>query len=328
MTGSPWMPLMAFALTLVALLFLLGRGWAGHLAIDTPNLRSLHASPTPRIGGVIMVPVALASSIPFSQGPGLLLVLAAALCAISFFDDRWGLPIALRLVSHIAAAAMLCHSLLPSPVSWGFGLAVLVLVWAINLFNFMDGSDGLAGGMALAGFAVFGAALLDTMPELARLALCIAAAAAGFLVLNFSPARVFMGDAGSVPLGFLAGGVGLAGWLHGVWPAWFPLLVFSPFVVDASVTLMRRVVRGERFWHPHRDHYYQRLVRMGWSHRRVALAEYGMMAGCGLSALALLRGSPVIQAAGVAAWAVIYVGAMLVIDRSWASCDECRGDRA
>jgi hypothetical protein len=96
-----------------------------------------------------------------------------------------------------------------------------------------------------------------------------------FLLLNFSPARVFMGDAGSVPLGFLAGGIGIAGWRTVSWPAWFPLLVFSPFVVDASVTLARRMfMRRERFWHPHREHYYQRLVRMGWSHRRLALTEY------------------------------------------------------
>lgn len=322
------MPPVAFALTLVTLRFLLGRGWAGHLAIDTPNLRSLHVLPTPRIGGVIMVPMALAASISFSQWPGLLPVLAAALCAISFVDDRRELPIAVRLVSHLAAATLLCQSLLVSPSPWVLGLAVVVLVWAINLFNFMDGSDGLAGGMALVGFATMGLALLDSVPEMANLALCLAASAAGFLMLNFSPARVFMGDAGSVPLGFLAGGIGLAGWQHGVWPVWFPLLVFSPFVVDASVTLARRVLRRERFWHPHRDHYYQRLVRMGWSHRRVALTEYGLMAACGISALALLRASFAIQVAGMAAWCCIYAAAMLSVDKLWANSDASRGARA
>ena len=137
--------------------------------------------------------------------------------------------------------------------------------------------------------------------------------------------RVFMGDAGSVPLGLLVGGSGIGGWRHGVWPVWFPLMVFSPFVVDATVTLMRRALRRERFWHPHRDHYYQRLVRMGWSHRRVALTEYGLMAACGISALAMLQANLVVQVAGLAAWCCIYAAAMLSIDRLWVNSDASRG---
>lgn len=275
-----------------------------------------------------MVPVALMSSLSYSQMPGLLPVLAAALCAVSFIDDRWGLPVVFRLVFHTVAALALCQSLLPALSPLGFGLAVVMLVWSINLFNFMDGTDGLAGGMALIGFAVFGWTLLDAMPDMAKLALCLAAAAAGFLVFNFAPARVFMGDAGSVPLGFLAGGVGLGGWLQDAWPLWFPVLVFSPFVVDATATLMRRILRREKFWQAHRDHYYQRLVRMGWSHRRLALVEYLLMAACGVSALALLQASPVVQVVGLSSWAAIYASLMLSIDRSWTKCDASRGDSA
>lgn len=328
MSGFFWTLPIAFALTVATLHLLLGRGWAGYLAIDTPNLRSLHSAPTPRVGGVIMVPVALASSLSYSQMPGLLPVLAAALCAVSFIDDRWGLPVVFRLVFHTVAALALCQSLLPALSPLGFGLAVVMLVWSINLFNFMDGTDGLAGGMALIGFAVFGWTLLDAMPDMAKLALCLAAAAAGFLVFNFAPARVFMGDAGSVPLGFLAGGVGLGGWLQDAWPLWFPVLVFSPFVVDATATLMRRILRREKFWQAHRDHYYQRLVRMGWSHRRLALVEYLLMAACGVSALALLQASPVVQVVGLSSWAAIYASLMLSIDRSWTKCDASRGDSA
>lgn len=328
MSGFFWTLPIAFALTVATLHLLLGRGWAGYLAIDTPNLRSLHSAPTPRVGGVIMVPVALASSLSYSQMPGLLPVLAAGLCAVSFIDDRWGLPVVFRLVFHTVAALALCQSLLPALSPLGFGLAVVMLVWSINLFNFMDGTDGLAGGMALIGFAVFGWTLLDAMPDMAKLALCLAAAAAGFLVFNFAPARVFMGDAGSVPLGFLAGGVGLGGWLQDVWSLWFPVLVFSPFVVDATATLMRRILRREKFWQAHRDHYYQRLVRMGWSHRRLALVEYLLMAACGVSALALLQASPVIQVVGLSSWAAIYASLMLSIDRSWTKCDASRGDSA
>jgi UDP-N-acetylmuramyl pentapeptide phosphotransferase/UDP-N-acetylglucosamine-1-phosphate transferase len=328
MNGLFWMLASAFGLTVVSLHVLLRRGWAGYLAIDTPNQRSLHAAPIPRVGGVIMVPVALASALSFSQAPADLPALAAGLCAISFIDDRWGLPISLRLVSHLIAAIILCQSLMPSLSPWGYGLAVVVLVWAINLYNFMDGADGLAGGMTLWGFAVFGWTLVDAMPGMAALALCLAAVAAGFLLLNFSPARVFMGDAGSVPLGFLAGGIGLAGWLQQFWPAWFPLLVFAPFVVDATATLTRRIRRREKFWQAHRDHYYQRLVRMGWSHRRLALAEYALMIACGISALVLLQVDPIFQVAGLSAWLVVYAVLMLYIDKSWSRCDASRGDTA
>lgn len=319
------MPLIACALTLVVLRFLLGRGWAERLAIDTPNARSLHASPTPRIGGLVLVPAALASSLPFSQQAGLMPALAAGLCLVSFVDDRWGLPVAARLAAHALAAIVFCRALEPSSSTWALGLLALALVWGINLYNFMDGTDGLAGGMALFGFAVLGWAVLDTMPWLASLALCTAAASAAFLVFNFPPARVFMGDAGSVPLGFLAGAIGVTGWLQDVWPAWFPLLVFSPFVVDASATLLRRMLRGERIWQAHRDHYYQRLVRMGWSHRRLALAEYALMAGAGLSAL-LMRDQPLeLQWAGLGGWLVIYLLLMAIVDRHWKSFMACEG---
>ena len=162
--------------------------------------------------------------------------------------------------------------------------AVLALatMWVTNLYNFMDGSDGLAGGMALFGFGAYAlAAWLAGDAVFVVVAASIAAAAAAFLVFNFPPAKVFMGDAGSIPLGFLAAALGILGWRAGHWPLWFPVLVFSPFIIDASVTLARRLLRGERVWRAHRSHYYQRLVQLGWGHRNTALAEYALMAGCG-----------------------------------------------
>jgi UDP-N-acetylmuramyl pentapeptide phosphotransferase/UDP-N-acetylglucosamine-1-phosphate transferase len=311
------LPLIACGLTLAVLLLLLGRGWAERLAIDMPNERSLHASPTPRVGGLVVIPAALAASLPLWQQVGPVLWLAAGLCAVSFTDDRWGLPVSLRFSAHALSAAVFCWILGPPLSPWVFGATVLALIWGINLYNFMDGTDGLAGGMALFGFAVFGWAMLDAMPVLANLAFCLAAAAAGFLVFNFSPARVFMGDAGSVPLGFLAGAIGLTGWLQDAWPVWFPWLVFSPFVVDATVTLLKRVLRGERFWQAHRDHYYQRLVRMGWSHRRLALVEYALMAGAGMSALLMLGLPPMLQRTALGSWLIIYFVLMVIVDRRW-----------
>jgi len=125
-----------------------------------------------------------------------------------------------------------------------------------------------------------------------------------------------MGDAGSIPLGYLAAALGLAGWSSGLWPIAFPLLVFSPFIVDASVTLAKRLSRGEKIWQAHRSHYYQRLVRMGWSHRRLALFEYGVMAAAGFSGVLLLL-YPVLQTPVMLVWCVFYFALAVVIDRRW-----------
>jgi UDP-GlcNAc:undecaprenyl-phosphate/decaprenyl-phosphate GlcNAc-1-phosphate transferase len=126
-----------------------------------------------------------------------------------------------------------------------------------------------------------------------------------------------MGDGGSIPMGFLSASLGLLGWQQGLWPLWFPLLVFSPFVVDDSITLLRRMLRGERFWQAHREHYYQRLIRMGWGHRRTALTEYALMAGVIASALAALKLNPQYQSLILAGWTVFYGTVMVAIDVRW-----------
>jgi UDP-N-acetylmuramyl pentapeptide phosphotransferase/UDP-N-acetylglucosamine-1-phosphate transferase len=196
---------------------------------------------------------------------------------------------------------------IPWPGGWPVAaLAVVGIVWAANLFNFMDGADGLAGGMAAIGFAALAiAAAQGGYKDLAVLCAAIASAAVGFLAFNFPPARVFLGDAGSIPIGFLAGAMGLHGAVSGIWPWWFPLLVFSPFVVDATLTVLRRAARGERFWVAHRTHAYQRLVLAGWSHRRLALAAYGVMAAASASALAARGGGAMVQCAILFVWAAI-----------------------
>ena len=126
-----------------------------------------------------------------------------------------------------------------------------------------------------------------------------------------------MGDAGSIALGFLVGALGLLGWQSQLWPLWFPLLVFSPFICDASVTLVKRLLRGEKVWQAHREHYYQRLVRMGWSHRRLALGEYGIMVTAGLSAITMLHLDRNVQFVGLLLWTSLYALAMITIDIRW-----------
>ena len=252
------------------------------------------------------------------RADALLAILVAALAAVSFLDDRRHVPIVFRFLAHgIAAVAFILLVLPDIGPAWRIG-TVIAVVWLTNLYNFMDGSDGLAGGMTLFGFTAYalGAWAAGDL-ILATLAASVAAAAAAFLAFNFPPARVFMGDAGSIPIGFLAATFGLLGWSEQLWPLWFPLLVFSPFLVDATVTLLRRVGRGERFWKAHKMHYYQRLVQLGWGHRDTALAGYLLMALCGAAALWSLAQPSRVQIAIFAGVALLYLAIGTAIDRAW-----------
>jgi UDP-GlcNAc:undecaprenyl-phosphate/decaprenyl-phosphate GlcNAc-1-phosphate transferase len=257
-------------------------------ALDQPNERSLHERPVPRTGGIAVL-AGTAMALAFgATALWLPLLLALALAVVSFIDDLRSIPPLLRLGVHVGAAALLVWQVAPLDI-WQITLLVLALAWLTNLYNFMDGSDGLAGGMAVFGFGAYAAAAwLAGAAVLATLCLCIAAAAAAFLAFNFHPARIFMGDVGSIPLGFLAGALGLVGWRDGAWPLWFPLVVFAAFIVDATLTLGRRLAKGERVWRPHRDHYYQRMVRGSLGHRGTAYVAYAVMAACAAAALAAL----------------------------------------
>lgn len=302
--------------------------------LDHPNERSLHSRPTPRTGGVaifvaLSVVVGLwgfgvglpASLCCFGAGAGLV-------AALSFLDDQKGLPVSVRLPGHLVAAALLVagdllltgFSLPGMAWHWpewlGILLSLLFLVWMINLYNFMDGMDGFAAGMAVIGFGTFALlGYLASNPVFLTLNLMVVSAAAGFLWFNFPPARIFMGDTGSSLLGLLAGGLSIWGVREGVFPFWVALLVFSPFIVDATVTLLRRLGRGERVWQAHKSHYYQRLVQSGWGHKKTVLYEYVLMLACGFSALLAQRLNPQGQAALILFWCLVYPLLMIGVHR-------------
>jgi UDP-N-acetylmuramyl pentapeptide phosphotransferase/UDP-N-acetylglucosamine-1-phosphate transferase len=324
-TTLAFIPLAAALACAAVILTLLGRPeW---LPLDRPNERSLHEVPVPRIGGLgLMAGVLLAFAL--LRAEPLLAALVLVLAVLSFLDDRSHVPIGVRFAAHAVAAVAFVALGLPDlhPV-WQAG-AVLAVIWTTNLYNFMDGSDGLAGGMALFGFAAYAlGAWMAGDGIFAALAGSIAAAAAAFLAFNFPPARVFLGDAGSIPVGFLAATLGLLGWREAYWPVWFPVLVFSPFVLDASVTLARRLLRGERFWVAHKIHYYQRLVQLGWGHRNTALAEYALMAVCGGVGLWALGQPAAAQWAALAGMAALYAVLALAVDLAWRRRrDEIRTD--
>lgn len=285
---------------------------------DVPNERSLHDKPVPRLGGIVLVAAMLAFA-AWHANAALATVLACAafLAIVSFADDYRSLPIGVRLPAHVTAA-FITIAAIPPGLSGSSAVeatvAILAIVWMTNAFNFMDGSDGLAGGMAFFGFAALGAgALMAGNDPLAAACIATASAACGFLLYNFPPARVFLGDAGSVPLGFLAGALGWLGYSRGTWPAWFPVLVFAPFIVDATLTLGTRVLRGERFWKAHRTHAYQRLVLAGWSRRRLVACAYALMAVSGLAALAAAGCGDEARASILAGSVVTYVAIFVAI---------------
>ena len=312
--SAEWMaPLAALLVCWLTLAWLLRRG---HLPMDHPNERSLHATPTPRIGGLGIMAGVLVAAV-WLGGAGVLPVVlaAAALAGVSVLDDARGLPVRVRLLAH-GVAALGCLLALGLN-GWVLLPATLAVVWMTNLYNFMDGADGLAGGMAAIGFGALALASWGGgAPGLAAFCAAIAAAAVAFLRFNFPPARLFMGDVGSIPLGFLAAALGIAGSLQGVWPWLFPLLVFSPFILDASVTLARRALSGEKIWQAHRSHYYQRAVLLGASHRQLALAAYMLMLLSAALAFVLLF-LPQYSAGLLILSASMYLLIFLAIDSRW-----------
>jgi Fuc2NAc and GlcNAc transferase len=260
--------------------------------IDVPNERSSHASPTPRGGGVGIVTAFFAAAVLLSilglvdaKTIGALFIGGGAIAVVGFVDDRWQLRASVRFSVHLAGA--LCVVILLGGISqdalarWGLHgtwigdlIAVLVMVWATNLFNFMDGIDGIAGSEAV--FVSGAGALLNWYqggaPGLTAAMLCLAAASLGFLRWNWPPARIFMGDIGSGFLGFTLAVLGLGANQVGTIPfeAWGILGGF--FFVDATITLLRRVVRGDQWFEAHRIHAYQQLARRWKAHLPVTLS--------------------------------------------------------
>jgi len=314
---------------------LLSAGRIGVLAVlDHPNERSLHEVPVPRTGGLAVLcglaagGVVLAVGLPLAgsgpdiwAGRALFAALAALLlvAAVSYLDDLSDVPRRLRFGVHVGAALLLwlgglrwqalglpgLEALLPGALA--LPLTLLYAVWMINLYNFMDGMDGFAGSMAAFGFgalAVLGA--LGGEPLFAGICLLVAASAAGFLTGNFPPARIFLGDVGSSSLGLLAAALTLWGAVLALYPLWAGWLAFSPFIVDATWTLLRRAVAREPVWRAHRSHHYQRLVLAGWGHRRTLLRAMLLMAGAAATAVAAPRLTTPEQWLVIAGWAGVY----------------------
>ena len=281
--------IVAFGLSLLGAWLVLRNGQRLGLT-DIPNARSSHAAPRPRgagIGIVVAVLGTLAATawlVPLSPPMLATVVGGLAVAAVGLYDDLRSVPAKYRFVVHLAATLLLIAVL---PTGWsvalggglalggvvGIVIATLAIVWLVNLFNFMDGIDGIAGVEAVF-IAAAGAWLLASRaPDhpVVLIGLVTAAASSGFLVLNWPPARVFMGDVGSGFLGFMLGAMGLWSVVTGAMPLWTWVILSAAFGADATVTLLRRAVRREPVYAAHRKHAYQRLSRRWTSHRQVTL---------------------------------------------------------
>jgi Fuc2NAc and GlcNAc transferase len=275
--------------------------------LDVPSERSLHGSPTPTAGGVsVAVVVALALAwLGWSRLLDATVVAglaggAVVVATIGWIDDLKSLPSTARAVAQTMAAAWFLWwtggvdalRLGQRTIELGAAgsvLALLGMTWSINLYNFMDGIDGIAGGQAVVA-AAFGATFFaGVAPGLSLLSAAIAGSSLGFLAWNWSPARIFMGDVGSGLLGFLFAALALLSERGGGAPLLSWVLLGGVFIFDATVTLVRRMAKGERWYAAHKRHAYQRAVRSGWSHARVSSGVIALSAVLGLLGVTVAR---------------------------------------
>jgi Fuc2NAc and GlcNAc transferase len=271
----------SIVLTLAMCRFALSRG-----LLDVPNQRSSHKVPTPRGGGAAIVISAMSGFVLLFAMRRIDFALFAALtgglavAAVGFVDDRHPLPALTRLGAHAAAALWGLGWLGGLPAlpfgghavplgAFGTVVGVLGIVWVLNLFNFMDGIDGIAGCEAT--FVAWCGGLLTGGASVGAAALVLGAACLGFLRWNWPPARIFMGDVGSGYLGYVLAVLALAATRNNPVAIWVWLILGGVFFVDATVTLLRRLRRGERVYQAHRAHAYQWLARRWGSHLRVTL---------------------------------------------------------
>ncbi len=254
--------------------------------LDAPGKRRSHQQPTVTAGGWVLIALWILASLVIGLWvePELLQfwplwMLALFLSLVGWLDDHRGLPILPRLLAQLLTVLCLLFWLWPGflpdqPWFWRVmlgGVLLLAMVWYINAFNFMDGIDGIAGQQAWISFACMAwLAGAEGRMDLFWTVWLLLAVVSGFLPRNWSPASLFMGDAGSLPLGMLSVALGFLFWQQGImrWPA--VVLLLSLFNLDAFFTLVKRWFSNRQCYTPHREHLYQWLVRSGFSHGKIS----------------------------------------------------------
>ncbi len=250
--------------------------------LDEPGHRQSHTRTTPTGGGLGLVSAVVLATAVLWALDGIAVEWAAAvlpgmslLAVTGWLDDRRSLSRTFRLAVQLGVSFWLLvflHLKGQAPGLPGLAMGGIVMVWVMNMYNFMDGSHGMAGFEGVFAGIVAGVVFLQQSDvAMALPAFLVAAACAGFLPWNFPRPRIFMGDSGSVPVGFALGSLLLIGVVRGSVNLPVASLVLAVFLVDSSLTLIQRVIRGERWYTAHRKHVYQRLIAKGWPHSRVLL---------------------------------------------------------
>jgi Fuc2NAc and GlcNAc transferase len=298
---------------------------------DIPNARSSHDRPTPRIGGaaiVLSTAIGLAVFASLSHAELIVALSAASVALLGLLDDLYSLSARLRFVCQMGAACVvvfvadlplnrlaLSEALMIPLGALAIPAAIFWVVGYTNAFNFMDGINGIAAFQAIVGGATF-AVIFASRNDYgwAALALAAACAAAGFLPWNFPRAVIFMGDVGSGALGFSLSTFVLHA-VQGGTPFVLAIPPLLPFLCDTSVTLIRRVMRGERFFEAHRGHYYQRLNQQGWSHHAVTLLWTLLSLMGAMVAILGVGWNGSIRFAAVVALLAVHAAIFVLIDR-------------
>jgi UDP-GlcNAc:undecaprenyl-phosphate/decaprenyl-phosphate GlcNAc-1-phosphate transferase len=243
---------------------------------DKVNSRSLHKIPVRRIGGLaIFFTISVFSYLYEISYISIFGLPLSILFIVSLLDDAYNISAIPRLVIHLLAALIFINSL---PINENFFISsflIFSILAAINSFNFMDGANGLVGGASVIVFLLY--AILSYYSadiNLMFFNLIVAFSIFGFLFLNFDNAKIFLGDCGSILIGFLSISIGIIGWNKNFWPIWTPFILILPFLADTGVILLERIFKGQKFWLAHKNHYYQRLIIDGWSHRKTSLFYY------------------------------------------------------
>ncbi len=327
-----WFPGLMLPPAALMLMLAVLPGWRSWLlsrqVVDQPDARRSHSRATPRGGGVIMalalILLALGLSLNNVHVAGILLFVVLMTALPGWMDDRSSLPVRLRLMIQCAfAAGLIIFQGLPAIVSLGpvslsstlgIGfLAALAIVWMVNLHNFMDGSDGLAGQQAVVQGGLYALLFWQSgQPALATVALGLVAVALGFLRFNWPPASLFMGDSGSLLVGGLVAWFALASLQGDSAGLLMCVLISSVFVVDSTLTLLRRLVKKQPWYTPHREHAYQALLARGASHGQVLMIYVSINLGLVVPASLLAMRFPAWQG-----W--IVAGVMIVLIAAWIS---------
>jgi len=264
--------------------------WARRYALqqailDHPNHRSSHSEPTPRGGGITIAVLVMAGVMMLWLTEYISLQLFLALggggflvATVGWIDDRWNISVIWRAASYLAASAWAVYWIadLYAPDLhydfWIYAGIVVLISWLVNLYNFMDGTDGLAAAEGITTASITAILLLLAgQSGLAILLLILSAACGGFLIWNWPPAKIFMGDIGSCLIGFLFGAVALISYLNGSLSPAVWLILLSIFICDASLTLLKRILKREKWYSAHRSHAYQLLVQAGFSHKQLLI---------------------------------------------------------